>query len=252
MARQDFTPEEKKILVKLVAKGLTYPEIAKEMNRSRNSVCLAGQRLGIVNDNYMKRKTKHKHLREPAMKYFLNHSLEETQKKFNLTRSEIKSLFTVGYRDPELKHLRKDTRRHDHFTETELRTILKFSGILNRQQISEIIGRDGARVIKEKLSHLKISSRNVNGINITQFTIAFGKRPFRYVQGNAGPATGGKNPNHFGIVLWVDLLEMIESKDITASKVLVQVTKVMALFQEWVWGTKDVYRKMNQELRRYL
>ena len=73
--------------------GFNNIDIAKQLGRSRACVQCKLQDFG-GNANYMKKITKHAHLRGPVFLYFLNHTWDETRDKFKLTDSELKSLFS--------------------------------------------------------------------------------------------------------------------------------------------------------------
>lgn len=244
-----FNENDRMKIAELLAQGKNNYEIAKEIGRTRATVAIFVQRFLGGNPNYRRKRTKHKHLREEVMTYFLSHSAEESAAHFKLTMSEFKSLMTVGYRCPEFSHLRKETRRHDKFTSKELVTILKYSGILSRQMIAEIIKRDSARVIKEKLAHLKIASRNINGMNLTLFQKTFRKDPPRSLKTLAGPEKG--NGSHFRIALWVDIEEWMILGIIPSHSLMFKYVESMAMFQRWIWGTDRVAERINRALKKY-
>lgn len=244
-----FDENERKKIAELIAQGKSNPEIAKLTGHTRAKVACFVQKFLGGNPNYIRKRTKHKHLREEVMTYFLSHSAEESAAHFKLTISEFRSLMTVGYQCPEFSHLRKETRRHDKFTSNELVTILKYSGILSRQMISEIIKRDGARVIKEKLAHLKIASRNINGMNLTLFQKTFRTEPPRSLKTLAGPEKG--NGSHFRIALWVDIEEWMILGIIPSHPLMLKYVESMAMFQRWIWGTDRVAENISRALKKY-
>lgn len=230
----NWTELELMNLGNLINAGFTNPEIAKIMNKPRTGVAIKSQKIWGGNPNYMRQKTKHKHLREPAMRYFLNHTWEETMEKFKLTRSELKSLFTVGYQDPNLKHLRKEIRRHDPWKAKEYQTLLCYAGIKPREWIGKKLKRGNAQsCIKERLEKLGVSSKNMNGITLTQFKKAFGCKPPRYVQTEAGPSTT-KYATHFRLILWTDLDRWISKGIIHAPEMMKIHVSTMAMFQRWI------------------
>ena len=227
-----------------IRSGMTYPEISKATGIPVNNIRASMQKRGFKNQNYQKTINKHSHLREKAMTFFLTNTFEETRKKFKLTQSEMKSLFTLAYRMDELKHLRKDTRRRDKWSPEEIRTMLMWSGILPRKEIALMINRGNERVIKEKLSLLGISSRNVNGMNICQFRKTFGNVPVRLVRTRAGPLSNF----HFSIILWIDIKEMIDCNQIAPSKTFCEVVEIMSMFQKFVWGNKNIRAEILKKL----
>lgn len=228
-----WTDQELMQLGNLIEAGLTNPEISDIMKKPRAGVQIKAQRIWGGNPNYMKQKTKHKHLREPVMRYFLNHTWEETMKKFKLTHSELKSLFTVGYRDPDLNHLRKETRRHDAWSPKEYQFLIANSGIMPRDWIGKKLKRGTSICIKERLQKLGLSSKNLNGLTLTQFRSAFGCDPKRYVQTKAGPKTM-LYATHFKIITWTDLDNWIESGELCAPDVTRLHVSIMAMFQRWI------------------
>lgn len=220
-------------LKRLIGQGLTNVEISEIMDRPRTGIVIKANRVLGGNPNYQKRITKHSHLREPVMHYFVTHTWEQTRKQFKLTESELKSLFTVGYRDPKLKHLRKDTRRHDSWSVRELRFLLTHSGVMPREWIGRKLKRGTPVCIKEKLEQLGLSSRTVNGITLSQFIKAFGERPGFVLHTKAGPGRGGTS-TYFQIVPWVWLDCELRSRRLRCAKPFRQVVSTMALFQEWI------------------
>lgn len=214
----------------LIKQGYSNPEIAKKIGCTRHIVAsLAAKHLG-GNANYLRLKTKHKHLREDVLIFFLDHTFEETMKQFNLTTSELKSLFTVAYRESKWKHLRKDTRRKDLWTPEQIRKMLCYSGILSRKEIASIIKRDNDRVIKEKMNSLGVSTRNINGLNKSAFVRMTGFQPRYQIKGSAGPRVGETN---FIIVPWSYVVNC--AVELKMSPTLIKAFKTYAMFQSYVW-----------------
>jgi len=178
---------------------------------------------------------KHFHLRESVMTYFLNHTADECCKKFKLTKSEFKSLMTSGYKDLRLKHLRKETRRRDAWSAREYKFLLQYSGLRPRWWIAKQLNRGGELGIKDRLDMHGISSKNLNGLTLSQFREAFGKDPDWFIQTSAGPGGnlhGGTN-GFFKIIPWVYLKREIDSKRLHAHEIIVKLVEAMAMFQEW-------------------
>lgn len=222
-------------------RGLADPEIAQELNCSKHSVTMFRQRHIGPNPNYMKRKTKHKHLREDVFKYFQKHSYKECMEKFGLTKSELKSIFTVGYKIDALKKYRKDSRRKDAWTEEQIKEMLKCIGLLSRKEIAKRIGRGNARVIKEKLQHLGMTyPKYTNGLTMSRFRAIFGCEPEFYLETTAGPGRGMYASTFFKIVPWCWIKDAIESGDLSPASPIIAWVNAMADFQEMIHG-KDVY-----------
>jgi biotin operon repressor len=220
----------------LINAGYTNPEIADELQFTRTQIASYAQRHFKTNPNYLKKITKHKHLRKKVMKYFLNHTAKQCQDKFNLTPSEFKSLMTTGYRVKEFKHLRKDTRLKTDWSTKELKFLLKYSGIISQKDIAETTGRGKSRiVIKEKLQSLNLCSKNINGLTLTKFIALFGKKPKYCIETSAGSPSGFTNSN-WRIVPWLHIDEMLKEKYIDQIDSIKIYVETMALFQKWIHG----------------
>ena len=238
-----WSHEELMYLQILIESGHSNPEIAEIMDRPLTGIAIKSQRVCGGNPNYMKKKTKHKHLREPVMRYFLDHSAEQTMKKFKLTASEFKSLFVAGYMDPRLKHLRKDKRNKDLWTSRHYKILLQNSGLKPREEISKMIGKGNVNsCIKDRLRALKVASKSINGITISQYRSAFNSEPGFYIQTKAGPTGGVHSSSHWKIIPWVYLEKEINDKKIKAPKITKDLVSAMALFQNWIFEGKAYER----------
>lgn len=246
MNRRPFTYQEyEQIRLLLLDQDNTNVEIAKILNRNKASLSVFINKHFGGNPAYLKRITKHKHLHEAVLIYFKNHTFEETAEEFELTSSELKSCMTYAYKDPQLFNLRKDTRQNHRnlWTAEQLTTMLRMCGIFSRDSIAKKINRGNARVVKEKLIDLKVSSRNINGINLSQFEKGFGFKTDKVVSKNAGsPSKNGTS--YFKIVLWDDLEKMIATKEIETFPVYEKLIYTMANFQRWLWNTNNVRPKV--------
>lgn len=219
-----------------------YTEIAKKMDKSVVTVRWKAKKLGLIStqktlDKFGKWNTKHAPIRGSAMKYFMTHTWDETRKRFGLTQSELRSLFSVGYRMPEFKHLRKETRDHSPWTKNQLLFLLRHAGLMPRKWIAEKIGRGNQTCIKERLQSLGLSSRTLQGLTLSQFIVAFGKRPDLYIQTQAGPNGGhiSSMPTRWKIIPWVWLHQEIRARRLTTSIELRMLIKARAQFQEWIF-----------------
>jgi hypothetical protein len=215
----------------LMDSGMTNPEIARAIGKTKASVAIITARVLGGNPNYMKKKRKHQHLHGDVLAFRLGHTDKETMEHFELTAGELKSCLTCAYRNPKFKNLRKDTRRHDAWTSGELLMMLRYAGILRRSKIATLIKRDGERVIKEKMASLKVATRNVNGANISQFRRLFGQEPLYRINGQAGP--GSTKTNRFVIVPWFHMAEMYRA--VPHNKSTLKAFECYAMFAEFVW-----------------
>lgn len=240
----NWEPHEYQQLKHLIDAGLTNPQIAEIMDRPISAIQIKAQRKFGGNPNYRALKSKHAHLREPVMTYFLDHTWEETRKKFKLTQSELKSLFTVGYRIPELAHLRKDTREKSAWTTKQLQFLLTHSGLQPRDWIGKKLKRGNHICMKEKLAQLGVSSKNLNGLTLSQFREAFGREPEFVLETKAGPGRGG-TPTYYKIIPWVVLDEWRRQRKIKCHPIMRKLIKSMALFQEWI-HEGNALRKMKK------
>lgn len=227
-----------------------FTEIAEKMGLKVQSVRWKAKQLGIpstqktLKNRMGKWNAKHAHLREKLLTYYLNHSAEQCQKKFKLTPSEFKSCLTYGYRDPTLKHLRKETRRHDSWSTRELKFLLQHCGIMPRDWIGKKLKRGTPVCVKERMEKLGISSRTLNGITLSQFILAFGERPSFTLKTKAGPGRGG-TPTYFQIVPWVWLDQEIKMRKLKTTRPFRKVIATMALFQEWIFDG-DALKKLKR------
>jgi hypothetical protein len=262
-------------------KDLFFTEIAQRIGRSVESTRHMARKLGIqyrLRDRFGEWNLKHKHLREAAMRYFLDHSSEETRKHFGLSQSELKSIFTVGYRDPKLKHLRKDTRRHDSWTTEELRFLISHAGVQPRDWIAKKLKRGTRESCKEALSRLKIGARYANGMPWSWAQEIFGAEAFeRVIHMKAGPR--GKSGHHglaisrYRLIPWTECEKLLETgqtrrilgkgnctprRRSQAPRVQVHPEvaagiRALAKFQRWIHGTgsdRVVRNQIETALRR--
>lgn len=222
----------------LINQGLTYPQISDELGLTRAQVSCYSQRFLGGNPNYINKKSKHKHLHKKILEMRLKISDKEIMQKLNLTKSEMKSCMTYAYKNKELSHLRKETRRRDSWSNKELKFLLQWSGIIPRKEINDYLKRGNSEiVIKEKLQQLGLCSKNVNGMTYSQFTSLFKTEPFFYIETSAGsPASKFAKFANWKIVPWCHIDEMIKNKDIEHTEAIETYINSMATFQRWVHG----------------
>lgn len=231
--------EAAEIVAMALSGDILNKDIAARIGRMPGAVSYCLKRNGVRNtakDKIVgKWNNKHAHLRGPLLKYFLNHSAEECQKKFKLTPSEFKSCLTYAYKHPEFAHIRKDRRRHDAWSTKELKFLLRHSGIMPRDWIAKELNRGSELGIKDRLELLGISSKNLNGLTLTQFREAFGVDPKFYIQTKAGPGQGKHSSTFYKIVPWVCINVEIEKGRLKTHPMFVQLVSSMAIFQEWIF-----------------
>lgn len=222
----------------LIGQGLTNPEISKELGLTTNQVAIYSQRFLGGNPNYKKRITKHKHMHKKILELRLKLSDEQIRKKLNLTKGEMKSCLTYAYKDPKLKHLRKDKRRRDSWSKEELSFLLRWSGIISRTEINKQLKRGNSEiVIKEKLQKLGLCSKNVNGLTLSQFVNLFKCKPYFYLLTNAGsPTSKFSKSAHWKIVPWCHIEELLDKEKIKHNESIETYIRTMAIFQRWIHG----------------
>lgn len=240
-----WTEEQDAKLRSLVARGnMFYTEMAPIIGKRPQLIGWRVKKLGLrtsrqyAKDRFGKGNVKHAHLRPAVMKYFMTHTLEETRQQFGLTQSEVKSLFTAGYRLPQYKHLRKETRDHSRWTKEQLQFLLKHAGLRPRKWVAKRIGRGNEVCIKERLQALGLSSRTLQGITLSQFREAFGKDPDFFLQTTAGPDGGLKTslPTRWKIIPWVWLDQELKARRLKAPKEFKLLVSARAQFQEWIFA----------------
>lgn len=242
--------DEYDLLGQLIKDGLTNHEIAEIIERPRGAIAIKAQLTFGGNPNYRIRKTKHKHLRLSALKYFMNHTFEETMERFGFTKSELKSCLTVSYvSHPEWAHIRKDKRNHSSWTAKEYRFLLQCSGLQSRDWIAKQMGRGGELGIKDRLDSLSVSSKSLNGLTISQFRQAFGFDPSFCIHTKAGPKRKAKcktnSASFYKIVPWIWLDSEIKKGRLQTVEPMKKIIASMALFQKWVHG-KDPLKNMQK------
>jgi hypothetical protein len=217
----------------VLSEELTYPEIAKAMGKNENACRIQGQRLGLVNPVYRRKIVKHQHLRGPVMRYFLTHTWEETRKHFNLSQSHLKSIFTVGYRDPKFAHLRKETRTHAPFTNEHFLKMVRMLGLISRKEIAQRLGRgETHHVVKDRLSRINSASKYMNGMPAKWARELWPDRVFRPIKTTAGPHSV-RNDFRFKIIPWVSLPAHPDPK-------INSCIRSMAKFQKWIHGKANI------------
>ena len=228
---------------------MTNPEIGKALGRGAASVQLKLKYLGFGNPAYRIQKTKHKHLRRPVFEYFLTHSWKETKERFRLTDSELKSIFTVGYMDPSLAHLRKDTRNREPWGLKDWLFMARRLGLRPRKHIGVKLGRGKDRVIKERLKSINAASKYLNGMPRKWAAELWGDENLPSgIKTDAGPS-GQRGNFHFVIIPWPEALELAQS--FKTPEHVRQGIEAMSKFQLWIHGTKHK-KSLREKLRRIM
>ncbi len=233
-----WTNEDLMQLGFLIQAGFNNREISEVLNKSLAAVQIKAKKAYGGNKNYRVAQIKHKHLREPIFRYFLKHNWEETREKFKLTDSELKSVFTVGYRDPKLAHLRKDKRVKSPWTTNQLKILLQSAGLKPRSWVAKKLKRGNVHsCIKERLERLGVSTRTLNGVTMTSYIAMFGKRPRVFLKTNAGPTRGKyAGSTYFRIIPWYQIEKDFKEGHIkTTNDPFKKAAKTMLLFQNWIF-----------------
>jgi hypothetical protein len=181
--------------------------------------------------------SKHAHLHKKVLVYFLTHSLEETRKRFSLTASELKSLFTVAYRVPEFKHLRKDRRRHDPWTTDDYLFMLRAAGVQPRSWIARKLKRGSYHAVKDRIKSVGSTTRYINGLPLKLAEELLGKPINDNFKVNAGPHSD-HGDFRCRLVPWVVLNS--KAKRSKLPEHLKRGLSVMAKFQMNIHGTKTI------------
>ena len=225
--------------------GMTTKEISILLGLTQATVSIyCNRKLGLKNPNYLKRITKHKHLHKKALKTFLTNSHKETASILGLSEGELKSCLTYAYKDENLKSIRKDKRKKDKWSSRDLRILLTNAGLISRKEICEKLNRGKTvHVVKDKLGQLGVSSKNLNGLTITQFRNLFKKEARAYKKTSAGSG-GDTLGGHFKIVPWTLIEKEFECGYIDHSAEVELYVKSMALFQRWTTGNKKQERSI--------
>lgn len=213
-----------------------FSEIAEQMSVKVNLVRHYARRMALkqgprVKARFAEWNSKHKHLREPVMKFFVTHTWNQTRDFFGLTDSELKSIFTVGYRDKKLAHLRKDRRRHDNWTERELLFLVRHSGLMPRDWIAKKLNRGTMQSTKECLYRLNTSSKHMNGLPERLANLIVPIPVGVSIKTKAG-APGPNGECHIRLVPWTALEDAIKGKQVKSDIRL--AIKALARFQRWV------------------
>lgn len=258
---------------------LFMKEIAEKLGRPATTVRLKAKELGVWSNppgRFAEWNRKHVHLRVPAMTYFLTHSFEETAAHFNLTLSEFKSLMAWGYKDPKLKYLRKETRRHDQWTAKELVFLMRHAGVQPREWIAKKLKRGTDEAVKEALSRAGVGARYINGMPRAWAEQIFGDDVcMTAISMKAGPqglsGRTGQTTSTYQLIPWIQADELLKKGRTRLLKgkgrwkpgrrhPMLEVPeevrigiRAMAKFQRWIHGVQSgrgVRKRMRAALNR--
>ena len=230
-----LTQDEKDSILVLATKGHTNSEIAEMLGKKKTQVASFIQRSG-GNPSYRKRIKKYDDDKiKKAFEIFQKASFDETAEIMGLTKTELKSLMTIGYTKERFCVYRKDTRINHRrkWTVTETTKMLKWAGLIPRKRIALKLNRGNDRVIKERLMKIGIATRNINGIPVRQFAQFFGKEANDLLSsGKIVPSGIGR----FNIILWVDVSKLIKGGLLAVTPTQELIVETRAKFQNWLWG----------------
>lgn len=234
-----------------------YSEIAVQMNLKATCVRYRARQLKLPShpcpNRFGQWNSKHAHLSEEVMIYFMKHSDAECMKKFKLTPSELKSLKTRAYRDPKLTLLRKNTRTQAPWTITDYLFMTRRAGMMERGKIATLMGRsvEGKHhAVKERMKKMGGgSSKFLNGMPIGWASKLW---PLEMIESygiktKAGPTGGDRGNFRFKIIPWIHA-ERFAKVFVTPPEVVSCISS-MAKFQRFIHARTD--RAITSSLKRY-
>ena len=232
-----------------------FSEIAEKLKRKPAGVRWKAKSLGLVVSSEVRSKmgvwnSKHIYLRQEVMTYFLDHSMSECMKEFNLTKSNLKSLMCVSYKDPSLAHLRKDKRVHRGWSQEEKLILIQSAGIQSRKWIANKLKRGTYHSVKEELSRLNSNSRYMNGLPLRWFNQICPDQEVYHFRVKAGPSSQCVECRVL-MVPWVEAERAIKWKRV--DPVYRSAIRSMAKFQRWIHGTNNdiaIKRKLKRILNQ--
>lgn len=252
-----WTKSEDQRLASLAASGSwMYSEIAEKMGIDAIRVRYRAKKLGLPSDPGKHKKgkwnVKHAHLRGAVMTYFLTHTKEETRQKFNLSEKEIKSLFTIGYREEKFAHLRKDKRTHAPWSLAEWLFVIRRCGLIERGVIAKKMGRSlngKHHAVKERVAKAGGgTTKFLNGIPIGWAEQIWPLDLIRHlaIKSASGPTGGVRGNFRFLILPWIEA-ERLSRVFVTPPEVSACI-RAMAKFQRFIHRRSD--RAIKSTLKR--
>lgn len=257
MTQRKWTKTEDAKLTALAGSGkFMYSEISGKMGIDSARLRYRARKLKLPSKPCPRKmgqwNVKHAHLRGPVMTYFLTHSMAETAKKFNLTASEVKSIFTIGYREEKFSHLRKDKRTHEPWSLSEWLFVLRRCGLIERGLISKQMGRSENglhHAVKERIAAVGGgTTKFLNGMPIGWAEALWPVEMVRpYAIKTASGPTGGKRGNfRFLLLPWIEAERM--AKVFVTPPEVIGCIRAMAKFQRFIHRRSD--RAIRSTLKR--
>ena len=260
------------------ANQLYMKEIAEKLGRTPASVRYKGHQLGIFSkpEKFAQWNSKHVHLREPVLRFYLTHSFEQTAEHFGLTLSEMKSCLTGGYKEEHLKHLRKEWRPHTPWTDEEWRFMVAHVGVQPREWIGKKLKRGNTyNSVKDALAKFRGKGKYFNGMPWGWAEAIFGSEAEDLtIRTKAGPTGRSHRGGDFRyrILPWADAERLLDqgktrpmpgkgrwkkarrpTRRIEVKPELEAAIRAMAKFQRWIHGkqsARGVRSNIQAALRR--
>lgn len=236
-------------LISLSSTGqYTYKEISALIGKNPSAVAQKAFELGIKNDVYLKRISKHAHLREKVIKFFQTHSAKETCYKFKLTYSEFKSCITAAYKDGSLKKYRKDKRVRRPWTHKERTFLIERLGLRERRWIAKKLKRSKTsyHTVKEELCRLGVSHKQFHGLSAEPAALLFGDSISEYfITTKAGPGPQFR----LKIIPWVTIERL--SKEHNLDAFWQSTFALQAKLQRWIYRAKTE-RQVVSKIKRII
>lgn len=218
-------------------------EIGERIGKNPQSVRWVAHKLGVWSKpegRQGEKNIKHKHLQEEVMKYFLTHTLKETEDHFNLTPSNLSSLFTNAYKDSKFKHLRKDRRNHTPWSDRDWIFMVRHSGIMPREWIAKKLKRgETYNSVEDALAKFKGLGKYMNGMPVRWAANIFAAEELAHaIKTRAGPTGCSERGSDFRYLLipWVTAERLIKHKELP-KEVRIGI-EALARFQCFIHGTK--------------
>lgn len=235
-----WTKEEDRKLKELCESGkYFFKDMAPKLKKLPGATVYRAKKLGLKNvRDGRERKGIHNHLTETVMTYFLDHTYDECCKKFGLTSSNMKSLFSLGYKIEKLRHLRKDTRMKSAWTLKTRLNFLRKAGLMQREEIAISEGRgQSSDVIKEFMRKMGAGeTRYLNGLSSKWFFELTGVHPTFFIQTRSGPAFCQHK-----IVPWVWISGNLKVYELIPEE-LRPCIDAMSKFQKFIYQENEVVK----------
>lgn len=247
-----WTPAEVRELKRLArGKTLFRREIAEKMGKPLHAVSYMMRKCGIkyrVPGRYGEWNITMKPLREPVMRYFQTHTVDETAEHFGIKPGQVRGIVSVCYKDPAYRHLRKDSRTKRPFKHDDWIFLAAHAGIMPRGWIAKKLGRSKLgrfHVVKERLRGAGASSRYLNGLTLSLAKTLLPELAFLPIKTKAG-SQGCNGHTQANIVPWVMLEDLTRSRRIDPT--VRAGIRAMARFQRYIHGAQSNGEALNSIL----